>query len=166
MDFNKLIPDFSAIGTTEWGKPKFNSKDMKWLVGFICAALVVVFAFVPAWFSITLDGGIVKVTASAMGIGTWYGILAFIGAIVAIYGWLYERYQFAFWGGVIVLLFALISFFIVPGVTGPRGVDIPAEDVKATMESGIDHTVNRFGAILSLVAGALTAVCAYLKINE
>lgn len=162
MDFKKLIPDFGAIGTTEWGKPKFDTKDMKWLVGFICAALVVVFAFFPAWFSYKPDGA--TEAATSMGISSWYGILAFIGAIVAVYGWLYERYQFAFWGGVIVLLFALIGLFMYPSLS-ENGVTIDSSMVKLLVEH-VPGTVARFGAILSLVAGALTAVCAYLKINE
>lgn len=168
MDFNKLIPDFSAIGTTQWNKPYFNTKDLLWLVGAICAVLMVLFAFVPAWFSMTQEAGPISVTASRMGIGLWYGFFAFVGAVIAVYGLLYERYQFAFWGGVIALLFAFIGFFMVPSLTieiAGISKEASSADVKASMgEAGVSY--NRFGTLFTFIAALGTVICSFLKIQK
>ena len=181
MDFKKLIPDFGAIGTTEWNKPKFDTKDIMWLAGAICAALVVVFAFFPAWFGFEKvesgSGYTETLEASRMGIGLWYGIFAFIGALVALYGFIYERYQFAFWGGVIIVLMAIIGIASTPEfeVTQTvKGGGYSDTDVETILGGIIGKTylnaqkidASHLGAILSLIAGAGVSVCSFLKINK
>lgn len=170
MDFNKLIPDFKAIGTTEWNKPYLNTKDIVWLAGAICAALIVIFAFVPAWFSMTQGMGDLSITASRMGISLWYGFFAFVGAVVAVYGFLYERYQFAFWGGVIALFFAFIGIFMVPSLTIEfMGVskELTSAEIKEFMNEGGEFvSYNRLGTLFTLIAALGTVACSYIKINK
>lgn len=163
MDFNKLIPDFGSIGKTEWNKPCFDTKDKFHIAGLACAVLLVIFCFIP-WFVITMKEGPISVDASRLGIGLWYGIFAFIGGAVALYGMLYKNYQFAFCGAAIALLMAILGLFIVPSVEVAGLVTVPAEAVKLAIKAGA--TTSRIGAILALIASAGVGACAFLKINE
>lgn len=163
MDFNKLIPDFGSIGKTEWNKPCFDTKDKFHIAGLACAALLVIFCFIP-WFSITAKAGPISAEASRLGIGLWYGIFAFLGGAVALYGMLYKNYQFAFCGAAIALLMAILGLFIVPSVS-VLGITIETDVIKAGMKAGV-YSTSRVGAILALIASAGVGACAFLKINE
>ena len=49
MDFKKLIPDFNALGKTDWTKPQVDTKDVFGLATLAAAVLMLVFVFCP-WF--------------------------------------------------------------------------------------------------------------------
>lgn len=160
MDFNKLIPDFSAFGKTEWNKPCLDTQDKLHLGGLVCAALLVIFVFIP-WFSADGPG---SADASRLGISLWYGIIAFLGALIGVYGMLYKNYQFAFWGAAIVLLMAIIGLFVVPSVE-VGGVEFTSSEVKKMIKPS-SVSVSRIGAILALIASLCLGACSYLKINN
>lgn len=165
MDFNKLIPDFGSIGKTEWNKPCFDTKDKFHIAGLACAALLVIFCFTP-WFTFTATLGPVSESVSRLGISLWYGIFAFLGGAVALYGMLYKNYQFAFWGAVIALLMAFIGLFPVPSITDD-GQTLDAYAVEKLLKEGKEiYSSSRVGAILALIASAGVGACAFLKINE
>lgn len=160
MDANKLMPDFQAIGKTDFAKPQFNTKDPMWLITAIGAVLMLIFLFLP-WFGVSAEG--VSVTRS--GIAMWPGILALIGTLAVIVGVLYNHDGLVFCGAVLAAVFALISLFCVFSLTvSAFGVskEVPVEDVKESIKHGASAV--RYGAILHLIVAAITGAAAYLKI--
>ena len=55
MDFAKLMPDFNAIGKTNWAKPQLDTKDLIGLAGIIAAGIMIVLVFTP-WFGYEVTG--------------------------------------------------------------------------------------------------------------
>lgn len=152
MDFNKLLPDFNAIGKTDWAKPQVDTKDVMGLVALVGAALMLIFVFLP-WCKATWLGQTGDVY---LGITTWYGILGFIMALVAVAGSLYKQYSFTFWAAVLGVLFGIIGMIVVP--------DSSAEELELAKMLGIK--VSHVGAILYLVASLVAGAGAFLKATK
>lgn len=157
MDFKQLVPDFQAIGKTEWGKPKVDTKDAVALAGIIAALLMVVFVFLD-WFSLE-----VKISIGRSGISLWYGIIGLIGALAAVVGNLYNHKALAFSGGALGVIMGLIGWFMVPSLTF-MGMEMPAAEVKEILEDGAE--ASHLGAILFLIAAAVVAVSAFMGIAK
>lgn len=163
MDANKLLPDFNAIGKTNWSKPEMNTKDTLWLVSAIGAFLMFVFLFLP-WFGISDED---SMGMTRMGISMWPGIFALIGTVAAIVGVLYNHNGLAFCGATLSALFALISLFCVfslPIEVFGISKELPAELIKEGIQDGKLSTV-RYGAILHLICALVTGGVAFLKIS-
>lgn len=162
MDANKLMPDFQAIGKTDFAKPQFNTKDPMWLITAIGAVLMLIFIFLP-WFGISDED---SMSITRMGIAMWPGIFALIGTVAAIVGVLYNHDGLVFCGAVLSAVFALISLFLVFSLTlSAFGIsrELPAELIKEGIQDG-DLSTIRYGAILHLVVAVITGAAAYLKI--
>lgn len=169
MDFKKLIPDFGAIGRTEWGKPYVDTKNNAWLIMTCAAALMVVFVFIP-WFSATQSGWGMTVTATRFGITTWYGILGLIFTLVALYGILYKQMQFVFWGAVLAVVMGLIGWLSMADVnTTVLGVkrELTVAEIKQDLQWDPNaYTFGHIGAILFFFTSAALAVFSFLQINK
>lgn len=154
MDLNALLPDFSAIGKTDWSKTevKFDTKDVPGLAAIGGAALMLIFVFLP-WCKATWLGQTGDVH---LGITTWYGILGFIMALVAVAGSLYKQYSITFWAAVLGVLFGVIGMIVVP--------DASAEELELAKMLGIE--VSHVGAILYLVACLVAGAGAFLKVTK
>jgi len=152
MDFNKLLPDFNAIGKTDWAKPQVDTKDIMGLVALVGAALMLIFVFLP-WCKATWLG---QTGDAYLGITTWYGILGFIMALVAVAGSLYKQYSFTFWAAVLGVLFGIIGMIVVP--------DTSAEELELAKMLGVK--VSHVGAILYLVASLVAGAGAFLKATK
>ena len=152
MSFQKLIPDFNAIGKTDWSKPEVDTKDTFNLVSFAGAALMVVFVFLPwckaSWGGITGD--------SYLGITTWYGIFGLIMALASVVGVLYKQYQLTFCAALLGIVFGIIGMVVVP--------DASAEELEIAKALGIE--ISHIGAVLYLIASVVAAVGSYLKIAQ
>lgn len=162
MDFKQLVPDFQAIGKTEWGKPKVDTKDAVALAGIIAAALMVVFVFLD-WFSLEGEEGRMEISIGRSGISLWYGIIGLIGALASVVGNLYNHKALAFCGGALGVIMGLLGWFMVPSLTF-MGVEIPTAEVKEALEEGAE--ASHLGAILFLVAAAVVAVSAFMGITK
>ena len=173
MDFKKLIPDFGVIAKTDWAKPHIDTNDKNWLMLAGGALLMVIFVFLP-WETLTTNAEGVSVSASRLGITTWFGVLGLISALVAVYGVLYKSLQFVFCGAALAAVLALIGCFTIVDIT-VNGVTMPAEAIKMAKELAslasafgkqADISVGHIGAILSLLASLATAVAAFLQIKK
>ena len=173
MDFKKLIPDFGAIAKTDWAKPHIDTNDKNWLMLAGGALLMVIFVFLP-WQTLTTIAEGASVSASRLGITTWFGVLGLISALVAVYGVLYKNLQFVFCGAALAAVWALIGWFTIVDMT-VNGVTMPAEAIKMANQAAaiasafgkkVDISVGHIGAILSLVASLGTAVAAFLQIKK
>lgn len=165
MDFKKLIPDFGAIGRTEWGKPYVDKKNNAWLIMTCAAALMVVFVFIP-WFSATQSGWGMSVTGTRFGITTWYGILGLVFALVALYGILYKQIQFVFWGAVLAVVMGLIGWLSMADIT-VLGREVTVADIKDSLKwNPKAYTFGHIGAILFFFTSAALAVFSFLQINK
>jgi hypothetical protein len=164
MDFKKLIPDFGAFGRTNWGKPVINTKDKNWLISAALVVLMLVFVFLP-WTSISNDG----VSISRLGITTWYGVIGLISVAIAAYGVLYEQKQFVFCASVLAIVMGLIGTLCIADVSttiNGKTITVTAESVKKAKEVGSSISVGHIGAILFMVASAVSAVWSFLQIKN
>lgn len=152
MSTNKLIPDFNAIEKIDWSKPELNTKDTFSLVSFAGAALMVVFVFLP-WCSASWEG---VAGDSYLGITTWYGILGFIMALVAVVGALYKQNALTFCAAVVGVVFGIVGMVVIPYTT--------SAEVELAKAIGIE--ISHVGAILYLIAAVVAAAGSYLKINQ
>lgn len=161
MDFKTFLPDFNAIGKTDWGKPnlKVDTKDPIAIALLAGAALMLIFVFTP-WATYTAFG----VSASKYGLVTWYGLFGLICALAAVVGVLYKHTELAFCAAVLGVIFGLIGAVMVPSFTIAL-VEVPAERIKAAVATG-RASVGHWGAYLYLVATVVTGVAAYLKITK
>jgi hypothetical protein len=167
MDFKKLIPDFSAIGKTNWGKPNLDTKNPMWLVMAGAALLMVVFVFLP-WQSVSMNFIITTVSDSVIGLNTWFGLFAFLFALVSVYGVLYNQKQFAFCGALLAAVFALIGCFSVPEFSYTIGgwtETLTPNELKVEIDEG-RATLSHLGAILFLVASLVLAGASFLQIKK
>jgi hypothetical protein len=175
MDFKKLIPDFSAIGKTNWGKPNLDTKNPMWLLMAGAALLMVVFTFI-SWQTVTAKMPPFPVAeATTMGITTWFGVIAFIATIVAIYGILYKQTQFAFCGAIVAAICGLIGCLMIVDGTS-EGVDVTVAQIKEAKADiaeaqkygakGCSFEISHLGAILFLVASLVLAGASFLQIKK
>ena len=162
MDFKKLVPDFNALKNVNWAKPEVDTKNTLGMAGLVAAALMVVFVFLP-WIGITVNFFIAEISASSLGITTWYGILGFIFGLVAVAGALYKQHALAFCASACGVLMGILGLVCYASITY-EGVTMTADEVKLAAEAGAD--VNRIGAILYLVAALGSAAVAYLTISK
>lgn len=153
MDLNALLPDFNAIGKTDWSKPevKFDTKDVPGLAAIGGAALMLIFVFLP-WCTVSWFG----ISESSLGITTWYGILGFIMALVAVAGVLYKHYSLTFCAAVVGVIFGIIGMIIVPD----------SSSAEVEMAEALGMEISHIGAILYLVACVVAGAGAYLKITK
>lgn len=153
MDFKTLLPDFNAIGKTDWSKPevKFDTNDAHGLAAIGGAALMLIFVFLP-WCSVSWLGQ----SESYLGITTWFGIFGFIMALAAVAGALYKHYTLTFCAAVLGVIFGIIGMIVVP--------DSTAEEVE--MAKALGFEISHIGAILYLVACVAAGAGAYLKITK
>lgn len=165
MDFQKLIPDFSAIGRTNWAKPNLDTKNIMWLVMAGAALLMLIFVFLP-WF--TCAQGAIE--ASRLGITLWYGIFGLIFTLVTIYGVLYNQLQFVFWGAVLAAVMGLIgwlSFADVTAVTPFGEVKTTAAEIEKAVNMPFSRvSISHTGAILFFFASVASAVVSFLQIKN
>jgi purine-cytosine permease-like protein len=176
MDFKTLLPDFNAIGKTDWAKPdlKIDTKDTFKLVALAGAVLMLVFVFLP-WTSINVTNPAnITGEGSKLGIATWYGVFALIMALVAVVGMLYKHTSLTFCAAVLGVIFGLIGLMSFPEMQitfAHKGKEITEtiknkeeweEGIKMMKSSSLSH----LGAILFTVASVVTAAGAYLKITK
>ena len=172
MDFKTLLPDFNAIGKTEWGKPSVDTKDTMNLVALVGVVLMVVFVFLP-WAKLTVSALGESAEGSRLGITLWYGIFGLICALAALVGVLYKHTSLTFCAAVLGLVFGLIGLLSVPDFT-IAGEKVTSDEVKTALEAskltkvaGVGGaSISHLGAILYMVASGVTAVAAYLKIAK
>ena len=172
MDFKTLVPDFNAIGKTDWGKPNLDSKDTMGLVALVGAALMLVFVFLP-WCTLSAEGE----TISRLGITTWYVIFGFIAALAAVAGAVYKHYSLTFCAAVLGLVFGVIGWCVVPSFT-VEGVTVSGDMIKASIEAAKMFggafgakaadlpSLSHIGAILYLVASVGAGAGAFLKVTK
>ena len=172
MDFKTLLPDFGAIGSTDWSKPKFNTNNPLNLVVALGVILMIVFLFLP-WCKVSAPEGD---DVTRMGITTWYGIFACVMTVVAIVGVLYDYPALVLCASVLGLIFGLVGVLTVPSMTS-NGETLTGEEIKEMIEDmrklkrydlydGPIPVISHLGAILYMVASGVTAVAAYLKIAK
>jgi hypothetical protein len=174
MDFSNFLPDFNAIGKTNWSKPdlNFDTKDSFRLIALGGAILMVIFVFLP-WCTYELK----DYSTSRLGITTWYGIFGFLLAVVAVCGVLYKHYSLTFTASVLGIIIAIIGMTAVPSlimhdklIPGTAVKALVAEmEYKAAKYGSRNYdvpTLSHIGAILYLVATLVAGVGAYLKITK
>lgn len=155
MDFKTLLPDFNAIKKTDWAKPQVDTKDTMGLVALGAAALMVIFVFLP-WTKLE--------DFSHMGLTTWYGALAFVMALCAVVGVLYNHPTLTFSASALGVIFGFLGIVLVASLT-QNGVTVSGDKVKEYAENH-DKSISHLGAILYLVASVASAALAYLKIAK
>lgn len=170
MDFNKLLPDFNAIGKTDWAKPQVDTKDIMGLVALVGAALMLIFVFLP-WCTMSAEGE----SVSRLGITTWYGIFGLLFALVACAGVLYKHYAVTLWAAVLGVIFGIIGWCVIPSFT-VDGVTVTGDQIKAALEmaklasafgaKADIMTLSHLGAILYLVASLVAGAGAFLKATK
>lgn len=173
MDFKTLLPDFEAIKKTDWKKPQVDTKNTKKLAMLICAGLMLVFVFF-AWLKLSCSSGNITWEGAKMGIATWYGFFAFLCAVVAVAGCVYNHTTLTFCAAVLGILFALIGLMSFPEITisctynGKTETEV-IKDVDQ-WENGAKMfktaTKSYIGAGLYLFASIGTAVLAFLNIKK
>lgn len=176
MDLKTLLPDFEAIGKTDWSKPKIDTKDSVTLFSFIASALMVVFVFL-SWIKLnaTLDvmGVDVKIEGAKMGVESWYGVCALICGLLAVVGCLYQHVSLTFSAAVLGLVFGIVGYMSFPEVTvtgtfmGMSRSEVVKSlaDWKEGVEEAKSSDISHLGAILYMVASAIAALIAYKKIT-
>lgn len=162
MDFAKLMPDFNAIGKTNWAKPQFDTKDLIGLAGIIAAGIMIVLVFTP-WFGYEVTGfrGLFSESSTRFGITLWYGILGFIVAIATLACHLYNHKALALWCSTFCLLMGLIGLFAYSDVTRSDGYITTAEVIKYNVARGSADTI-RWGVILYFLFAMLSAASAFM----
>lgn len=183
MDLNNFLPDFNAIGKTDWSKPQLDTKDKTNLLMFVGAALMVVFVFL-SWIKLnaTLEVPLdfmdvdVKIEGATMGIKTWYGVCALICGLAAVVGCLYQHVSLTFSAAVLGLVFGIVGYMSFPEVTvtetlvgmGMSETEVvkSLDDWKDGVEGAKSSDISHLGAILYMVASAIAALIAYKKITK
>lgn len=162
MDFKTLLPDFNAIGKTDWSKPSVDTSNKLNLVTLGGAVLMLVFVFLP-WAKVS---ALTVTLASKIGIVTWYGILGFIMALAALVGMLYKHVTLTFSAAVLGVVFGILGMVLCPSMTY-EGTTLTGSEIKEMVDGAMGlMSLSHLGAILYTVAAVVTAVCAYLKITK
>ena len=156
--FTGMKPDFAALNKIDFGKPQIRTDKSMWLIAAGCAVVALIFCFFPGWISVTAKGWGQSNTETVSIFEEWYGIIGFIAILLAIFFVLYGQYKLAFWVGLII---AVMAFFGI--IHKPDGY---AEAMEVADAFGIDVTVSRWGAILSLVAGLGVSFGSYKLTKE
>lgn len=163
MNFKALIPDFGAIGRTDWSKPSVDTKNV-WALGAILAAvLMVIFVFLP-WFGLDIPfiGPVTR-----LGITLWYGIFGFIFALVAICSTLYMHYSLGFWASLLGVIMGLLGMICWASLTYDGDTQTAAElkegvEAFKSLASGLgskgEISTIRYGAILYFVSALVGVV--------
>lgn len=161
MDFTKLNPDFNALGRLDYSKPVIDTKNTIALIALVAAVLSVVFVFLP-WFSMKVSMFGQSVSASRLGITTWYGIIGLIMALTAVAGVLYKQYALAFWAAVICVVLGFIGWLSYASLT-MDGRTVTADDIKLALAANFGAvSIGHLGAILFFFSSAIAAVCSLL----
>lgn len=178
MNFNQLIPDFSALGKIDYRKPAVDKNNTLALIALCAAVLAVVFVFLP-WCKYGTNETISGIASmfgakpsasisSNLGITLWYGILGFIFALVAVGGVLYKQYALAFWAAILCVIFGIVGWCCLADCTTTVSMfgqthteKTPAAEMKEGIAEGY-MTVNHIGAILFFFSGLVTAACSFL----
>lgn len=149
MNFKMLLPDFKAIGQTNWAKPEVNFKDVMGLIALGGVATMLLCVFLP-WCTVTYWDYSYDVY---LGITTWYGIFAFLFTSAAAVALLYKHYALALWIIVTTLLFAIIGCFAIPG-------DYTLDEIDWFVNLNMD---SHLGAVLFLLSTLVAGVGAFFK---
>ena len=177
MDLKTLLPDFEAIGKTDWSKPKIDTKDSVTLFSFIASALMVVFVFL-SWIKLTATYDLGYFNANAegekMGVETWYGVCALICGLTAVVGCLYQHTTLTFSAAVLGLVFGIVGYMSFPEISvkvsamGLSETEVvkSLDDWKEGVEDAKSSDISHLGAILYMVASAVAALTAYKKISK
>jgi hypothetical protein len=151
--FTDMKPDFAALNKIDFGKPQIQTDNKMWLALAGCAVATLIFCFFPSWLKYDLPSGFNDKAYNAF--GAWYGVIAFLGVLVAIFSVLYGQYKLAFWAGLVIAVMALLGFFLAPDAK---------ELAAAKLSSRID--VLRWGAYLTFVAGAGITYLSYKFVKK
>ena len=173
MDFKTLLPDFEAIKKTDWKKPQVDTKYTKKFAMLVCAGLMLVFVFF-AWLKLTANTGVMTYEGSKMGIATWYGFFAFLCALAAVAGCVYNHTTLTFCAAVLGILFALIGLMSFPEIImtalyrGKTYTEVVSSEAQWNqfIENYKSTTISYTGAGLYLFASIATAVLAFLNIKK
>jgi hypothetical protein len=145
--FTGMKPDFAALSKIDFSKPQIQKDNKMWLALAGCAVAALIFCFFPAWW----DAEDVK---SYNAFGAWYSIIAFLGVLVAVASVLYGQYKLAFWAGLVIAVMALLGCFMSPD----------ADEMEQAKDA--DIAVKRWGAYLSVIAGAGIAYLSYKFVKK
>jgi membrane associated rhomboid family serine protease len=149
--FTGMKPDFAALSKIDFSKPQIQKDNKMWLALAGCAVAALIFCFFPAWLKYDLSSGSDKVYNA---FGAWYGIIAFLGVLVAVASVLYGQYKLAFWAGLVIAVMALLGCFMSPD----------ADEMEQAKDA--DIAVKRWGAYLSVIAGAGIAYLSYKFVKK
>ena len=162
MSCKKLIPDFNAIGKTDWAKPSFCVKGDANLGATLGALLMVILVLLP-WCVATVPVDGMLISESSLGITTWYGALGFVMALVAVVGVFYKHYSLALWASLLGIVFGILGAALIPGVS--------LEEAQAM--NTLNHmtgfgilSISHPGAYLYIWASMVVAAASYLKAIE
>lgn len=131
----KRFFNFGSLLRTDWTKPQFEKKTL-WIVAAIAAVLMLVAPFM-SWATVeaTVNGRQI-VDYHQIGVGTWYGIFALIGAVVTVVGLLYRHYNLAIVGAAFALLMGVVGMLCYePDVLT---IDFGWTKVKMSLEEFLD----------------------------
>ena len=135
---------------------------------------MVILVFVP-WISLEAAHSGYVCSGSTLGIGTWYGVFAFIMALLAVAGVLYNHISVTFCAAVLGFVFGVIGISSFPEVevvtTSPFGlsqahvVKNAAEWDAATLGIAMS-SYSRVGVLLYILSTIITAVVSFIKISK
>jgi predicted membrane protein len=102
------------------------------------------------------------ITASRLGITTWYGIAGLVSSLVVAYGVLRKRRYLTFWASIFAVVMGVIGMFsYAPVTTTFMGREI---QITADIADVINIEVTHPGAILFTIVAAYTATPSFLRI--
>lgn len=162
MSCKKLIPDFNAIGKTDWAKPSFCVKGDANLGSTVGALLMVLFGLFPWCVATVLVDGML-ISESSLGITTWYGALGFVMALVAVVGVFYKHYSLALWASLLGIVFGILGAALVPGVSSE---EVQAMNTLNQMGGFGILSTSHPGAYLYILASMVVAAGSYIKAIE
>lgn len=158
MDFKKLIPDFNALGKTNFANPTVDTKNLFGVVALLASLLMVVFVFCP-WFGISAEGE----TITRLGITLWYGIIGFIFTLATLCFSLYKHYNFAFFSSLVCVLMGILGMVCFASLS-KDGVTVDGDLIKFSVKTAkamnvdVDIDVIRWGSIIYFISALVAAV--------
>jgi phosphoglycerol transferase MdoB-like AlkP superfamily enzyme len=169
MNVKKFLPDFGALGRTNWAQPEIGKKRCLNNVMVLLVLAMAVFVFLP-WFhyEYTLVSDSDKHTVEAfnkLGITTLWGILGLVVTLVAGFGVLYKQYALSLWAGIAAIIFGCL------GTGYVTNVEIEANNtviLKETFELeqlyGKGLPVGHVGAKLFMIAASLVTALSLVQL--
>lgn len=169
MNVKKFLPDFGALGRTNWAQPEIGKKRCLNNVMALLVLAMAVFVFLP-WFhyeyTLVSDSGKHTVEAfNRLGITTLWGILGLVVTLVAGFGILYKHYAFSLWAGIAAIIFGCL------GTGYVTNVEIEANNtviLKETFELeqlyGKGLPVGHVGARLFMIAASLVTALSFVQL--